>query len=79
MLRIVVVTGSEGLQAAGQAVDRGVEDPIVFIGKYNVEISIQLGSGKVVEVLGNDREADQVVLLALRQNVSEVYGRTELQ
>jgi len=72
MLAIVVLACDEGVQTTGQAIDRDVEGRIVFVGEDDVEVAVELGSGKLSEVLRHERQADPVTLRALRRVSSRV-------
>lgn len=66
VFRIVIVTGDESLQAACQPVYWRVEGGIVLVGEDNVEIAIQLCGSQRSEVFGDERQADELWLMALR-------------
>lgn len=55
MLGIVVLARGEGVKATCEAVDRGLESDIIVIWKKNVETSVELSRGEVVEVPGDER------------------------
>lgn len=65
VLGIVVVTRDKGIEAPGESINRGVEGRVVLVGEDNVEVSVQLGSGEVSEMLGDEGNADEVALRAL--------------
>lgn len=60
VLRIIVLARHEGIQSTSQAVDGRVVRRIIFIGEYDMEVSVQLFSGKVSESLRDEGEGDQV-------------------
>lgn len=72
VFRIVIFTRDEGLQAACQPVYWRVEGGVVLVGEDNVEIAIQLGGSQRPEVVGDERQADELWLMALRLWFSEM-------
>lgn len=66
MFRIVIFTRDECLQAACQPVYWRVEGGIVLVGEDDMEIAIQLGGSQRSEVVGDERQADELWLMALR-------------
>lgn len=69
MLSVIVVACDKGIQATSQAVNGGVECGIILVGEDDVEVSVQLGGCKLVEVPGDEGKADQVALGAMAENV----------
>lgn len=65
MLGIIIITGGEGVEAAGQPVDGRVEGEVIVVGEDDVEVPVQLGGGELVEMLGDEGDADEVSLGAL--------------
>lgn len=68
MFRIVVFARNESLQSPGQPVDGRVVRRVILVGKYNVEVAIELGGGKVVKVFGDEGQANQISLGALQSD-----------
>ncbi len=69
MLGIVVVACDKGVKPAGKAINRRVECRVIFIGEDDVELSIKLGGSEVAEVFGYEREADDVALRAVAEDI----------
>lgn len=68
MFRIVIVASNERLESSGQPVDRRVVRGVILVGEDNVKVAIELGGGKIVEVLGDKGQADQIGLGALQSD-----------
>lgn len=65
MLCVVVLAGGKGVEPAGQTVDRRLQIQIVVVRKNYMKIPVELGRGELVEVLGDEGNADEVRLRAL--------------
>lgn len=62
MFRIVIIARGERIETAGKTVNRRVKAEVVIIGKDDVEVLIELGRGKFVEVSRDESEAYQIAL-----------------
>lgn len=62
MLGIVVFACGEGVEAASEPIYGRVEPNVIIIWKEDVKSAIQLGGGEFVEVLRDERDADEVGL-----------------
>jgi len=69
VFRIVVVARDERVETAGESVDWGVECRVVFIGEDNVEVAIELGCGELPKMLRDQREADEITLRAVAEDI----------
>ena len=65
VLGVVIVTRGEGVEATSEAIDWQLEIEVIVVGEDDVETPVQLGGGELMEVLGDEGEADEVGLRAL--------------
>lgn len=74
MLRIVVVTGDESVEASSEPVDGAFEGGVIFIGEDDVELAVEQGGGEIAEASGYESQADEIALGALRGRYEELAG-----
>ena len=65
---IVVVACGKGVESAGEPVDGRLKGRVLFVGKDNVEIAIELLGSKVAKVSRDQRQADEFGLGALLEH-----------
>ena len=78
MLGVIVFACGEGIETAGKAVNWRVEGGIIFIGKDDVEVSVQLRSSELSEVFGYKREAYEFSLVTLGWELAQLCRRLRL-
>jgi hypothetical protein len=62
MFRIVIIARGERIKTAGKTVDRRVKAEVVIVGKYDVEVFVELGRGEFMKVSRDESEAYQIAL-----------------
>jgi hypothetical protein len=72
VLRIVVVACCKCVKPTGQAVDGRIVVEVIIIGKDDVEVAVELGRSKFMEVFRYEREAYEVGLGALHRMVDQL-------
>lgn len=65
MFGIVIVARGEGIKATGKSVNGRVEVEVVIVRKDDVEVSVELSRGELVEVARDESKAYQIALGAL--------------
>lgn len=69
VLRVVVFTGSEGVETTRKAIDWGFEPHIIVVGKEDVEATIELRGRQLMKVPRYKSATYQLGLGAMRQDV----------
>lgn len=55
MLAVVIVTSNKGVEAAGEAVDRGIVGGVILVRKDDVEVPVKLRSRQLAKVFRDER------------------------
>lgn len=62
MFRVVIIARGERVKTAGKPINRRVKAEVVIVGKDDVEVFVELGRGKFMEVSRDESEAYQIAL-----------------
>ncbi len=65
MSGVIILASSEGIETPSETVDGGIEAKIVIIGEDDVKVPVQDSRSKVMEMSGDEGDADEVGLRAL--------------
>lgn len=79
VLGIVVIACDKGVETAGKAVDGSFECRVVLVWEDDMKLTIDLCSGQVAEVAGNEGETYQIALVTLfgsRKRISNRISHT---
>lgn len=65
MSSVVILAGSKRIKPASEAIHWGIKTQIILVGEDDVEFAVQDSRRKIVEVLGDKSNTDEVILSAL--------------